>query len=151
VRGYGLVDSPKVDGEPGKQLICGCGGAERGGSSEILSGDLLVLDAEDPDTSQFGGDGDIPDKVKQATGSTMKNSGASFAADGPAVHARSPGLGDSRATPGLFGARRPDSGALMVNILAGQLAGSPIKYFADWTERVGNGELPKHKPTRRKG
>ena len=30
----------------------------------------------------------------------------------------------------------------MVNILAGQLGGAPIKYFADWTERVAKGELP---------
>jgi hypothetical protein len=39
----------------------------------------------------------------------------------------------------------------MVNILAGQLAGTPIKYFADWTERVEKGELPKQKPTRPQG
>ena len=43
------------------------------------------------------------------------------------------------------------SGELMVNILAGQLAGAPIKYFADWTERVAKGELPKTKPTRPQG
>ena len=48
VRGYGLVDSPKVDGEPGKQLnLTRGGGAERGRGGEVLSGDLLVLDAED--------------------------------------------------------------------------------------------------------
>ena len=39
----------------------------------------------------------------------------------------------------------------MVNIVAGQLAGAPIKYFADWTERVAKGELPKTKPTRPQG
>jgi hypothetical protein len=39
----------------------------------------------------------------------------------------------------------------MVNILAGQLAGAPIKYFADWTERVEKGELPKNKPQRPQG
>jgi hypothetical protein len=39
----------------------------------------------------------------------------------------------------------------MVNILAGQLAGTPIKYFADWTERVEKGELPKQKPARPQG
>ena len=49
VRGYGLVDSPKVDGEPGQAPQShGGAGAERGGGGAVLSGDLLVLDAEDP-------------------------------------------------------------------------------------------------------
>ena len=48
VRGYGLVDSPKVDGEPGKIAQPDRGrGAERGGGGAVLSGDLLVLDDED--------------------------------------------------------------------------------------------------------
>ena len=49
VRGYGLVDSAKVDGEPGKQLNLTRGaGAERSRGGQILSGDLLVFDDEDP-------------------------------------------------------------------------------------------------------
>ena len=49
VRGYGLVDSPKVDGEPGQAPRPHRGArAERGGGGAVLSGDLLVLDAEDP-------------------------------------------------------------------------------------------------------
>src|SRR5205823_10692569 len=43
------------------------------------------------------------------------------------------------------------AGELMVNILAGQLAGAPIKYFADWTERIEKGELPHSKPPRPQG
>jgi hypothetical protein len=39
----------------------------------------------------------------------------------------------------------------MVNIIAGQLNTVPIKYFADWTQRVANGELPKHRPQRPQG
>ncbi len=47
VRGYGLVDSPKVDGEPGKIVnLTAVVGAEREGGGAILSADLLVLDAE---------------------------------------------------------------------------------------------------------
>ena len=48
VRGYGLVNSPKVDSEPGKQLNLTAVPAPneaRGGA--VLSGDLLVFDAED--------------------------------------------------------------------------------------------------------
>ena len=49
VRGYGLVDSPKVDAEPGRQLNLTRGGrAEREGGGGVLSADLLVLDAARP-------------------------------------------------------------------------------------------------------
>ena len=51
VRGYGLVDSPKVAAEPGKilNLTAGnCTEPRRGGA--VLSGDLLGLDDQDPGT-----------------------------------------------------------------------------------------------------
>ena len=49
VRGYGLVDSPKVTATPGKIAQPDGGrGAERDGRGAVLSADLLVLDAEDP-------------------------------------------------------------------------------------------------------
>ena len=56
-----------------------------------------------------------------------------------------PGLGEfaSHCEAWVRRTQAGQSGALMVNILAGQLAGSPIKYFADWTERIAKGELPK--------
>ena len=48
VRGYGLIDSPKVRATPGKTLnlkaVVAPNGSRRG---RILSGDLLVLDAQD--------------------------------------------------------------------------------------------------------
>ena len=46
VRGYGLVDSPKVQAAPGKTCRPdGGAGAECGGGGAVLSADLLVLDA----------------------------------------------------------------------------------------------------------
>ena len=48
VRGYGLVDSPKVDWRAGPAAQSDRGdGAGRCGGGAVLSGDLLVLDAED--------------------------------------------------------------------------------------------------------
>jgi hypothetical protein len=38
-----------------------------------------------------------------------------------------------------------------VNILFGQLASAPIKYLADWTDRVAAGALPPVKPQRPSG
>ena len=78
VRGYGLVDSPKLDAEPGQQLnLKAVAGAERGRGGEVLSGDLLVLDAEDSaGQSDFGGSSDIPAKVTFTDWlNTMKNNG----------------------------------------------------------------------------
>ena len=49
VRGYGLVDSPKVTAAPGKLLnLTATVGAERCRGGGILSRHVLVLDAEDP-------------------------------------------------------------------------------------------------------
>ena len=45
VRGYGLVDSPKMRAKPGQGLdLCGSTGPECGGCGAILPGDLLVFD-----------------------------------------------------------------------------------------------------------
>ena len=51
-RGYGLVDSAKSTSEPGKHREhLRDAGADAGRRGEVLPGDLLVLDAEDPDRS----------------------------------------------------------------------------------------------------
>ena len=49
VRGYGLVDSPKVQAAPGKMLdLTAVAGPECHGGGAVLPGDLLVFDAQGP-------------------------------------------------------------------------------------------------------
>ena len=61
VRGYGLVDSPKVRTAPGKTAQPhGGAGAERGRGGAILSGDLLVFDAQDPGEERVPRRGKVP-------------------------------------------------------------------------------------------
>jgi len=60
VRGYGLVDSPEMRRGPGRLLNLTAVIAPNEAAAAILSGDLLALDAEDPDASQFGGKSAIP-------------------------------------------------------------------------------------------
>ena len=71
VRGYGLVDSPKVDGEPGKLLnLRAVAGAERRRRRAVLSGDLLVLDDEDPGRrASSAARATFPRRSRRATGS----------------------------------------------------------------------------------
>ena len=98
-----------------------------------------------PDASQFGKkDGDIPDKVKQSDWlNLMKNNGCVGCHQLGQLSTRTfpPGLGEfaSHSEAWVRRTQAGQSGALMVNILAGQLAGAPIKYFADWTDRVAQG------------
>src|SRR5208337_4699806 len=150
VRGYGLVDSPKVDGEPGKQAnlraVPATNEAEAAKSyPAIYWYSMLKI----PDASQFNGKGDLPANVKQRDYlNLMKNNGC--------VGCHQLGQLSTRTIPKFHSEERSSTeawmhrvqsgqaGALMVNIVAGQLAAVPIKYFADWTDRIGKGELPQH-------
>jgi len=64
---YDLVDSPRVDGEPGKQLnLRAVPAPNAAAAGAILSGDLLVLDAQIPEADQFGGKSNIPANIAQS-------------------------------------------------------------------------------------
>ncbi len=109
-----------------------------------------------PGADQFGGHSDIPDKVKQTDWlNTMKNNGCigCHQLGGLATRTLPKGLGEFKTSEEAW-ARRVQSGQagpLMVNLIAGDLASTPIKYFAEWTDRIAEGELPKNKPQRPQG
>jgi hypothetical protein len=63
------------------------------------------------------------------------------------------GLGEFKTSEEAW-TRRVQSGQAglnMVNVIAGELNSAPIKYFADWTDRIAAGELPHAKPQRPQG
>src|SRR5215475_12593474 len=158
VRGYGLVDSPKVETEPGKQLnLKAVPAPSEAEAAKYYPAIYWYSMLKIPDASQFGKkDGEIPDKVKQTDWlNLMKNNGCVGCHQLGQLSTRTlpQGLGEyaNHAEAWMRRIQAGQSGALMVNIIAGQLAGAPIKYFADWTERVAKGELPKTKPTRPQG
>ena len=72
VRGYGLVDSAKVDGEPGKQLnLHAVPAPNEAAAAALLPGDLLVLDAEDPGRrTSSAARATFPRRSSRSTGST---------------------------------------------------------------------------------
>ncbi len=157
VRGYGLVDSPKVDSEPGRHLDLTAVPApdERAAAAyypAIYWYSMLKIPAAD----QFGGASDIPAGVKLTDWlNLMKNNGCIGCHQLGQLSTRTipKALGDFKTGEEAW-VRRTQSGQageLMVNILAGQLGSAPYKYFGDWTDRIAAGELPHHRPPRPSG
>ena len=149
VRGYGLVDSPKVDGEPGKQLdLKAVAAPNEAEAAKYYPAIYWYSMLKIPDASEFGKkDNDIPDKITQAEWlSVIKNRAC--------VGCHQLGQLSTRTIPAAFGEfksgedawrRRTMSGQaapLMINPLAGYLGGAPYRYCGDWTDRVAKGELP---------
>jgi hypothetical protein len=109
-----------------------------------------------PDQKEFGGENGIPAKVTQEDWLvTIKNRAC--------VGCHQLGQEPTRTIPAAFAnektsvdawMRRVQSGQaapFMVNPLAGQLGGAPFKYFAEWTDHIAAGQLPREKPPRPQG
>jgi hypothetical protein len=157
VRGYGLADSAKVDAEPGKQLnLKAVPAANAAEAAKVYPAIYWYSMLKIPGADQFGGHSDIPDKVKQTDWlNAMKNNGCigCHQLGNLATRTLPKGLGEFKTSEEAW-ARRVQSGQagpLMVNLIAGDLASTPIKYFAEWTDRIAEGELPKNKPQRPQG
>ncbi len=157
VRGYGLVDSVKVAGEPGATLnLTAAPAPDAAAAAKYYPAIHWYTMMKMPAADQFGGKSDIPDKVKQTDWIfLMKNNGCVGCHQLGQMSTRTipTGLGDFKTHEDAW-MRRTQSGQAgesMVGILAGQLGGTPYKYFGDWTERVAKGELPKTKPERPSG
>ncbi len=157
VRGYGLVDSPKVDAQPGQRLnLKAVVAPNEAAAAQYYPAAYWYSMLKIPPASDFGGSSDIPAKIKQIDWiNSMKNNGC--------VGCHQLGQLSTRTIPKAFGefsssteawVRRVSSGqsgAQMIGQLAGALGSVPFKYFADWTDRVAKGELPKQKPVRPQG
>src|SRR4051794_8295596 len=67
VRGYGLVDSPKVDGEPGTQLnLRAVPAPNDAAAAQYYPAIYWYSMMQIPHADQFGGKSNIPDKLTQA-------------------------------------------------------------------------------------
>ncbi|MGN6749812.1 MAG: carboxypeptidase-like regulatory domain-containing protein [Xanthobacteraceae bacterium] len=157
VRGYGLIDSPKVDAVPGQQLnLTAVPAPNEAAAAQYYPAIYWYAMLKIPGKDQFGGKSDIPENITQADWlTTIKNQSC--------VGCHQLGQLSTRTIPVGFGEfksgeeawiRRVQAGqasTLMVNQLAGKLGGVPFKYFGDWTDRVAQGELPFAKPPRPQG
>src|SRR5437773_2577958 len=155
--GYGLIDSPKMRAKPGQRLDLTAGPAPSAADAAhyypaIYWYSLLKI----PDKNEFGGENGVPANVTQQDWLTIIKNRA-------CVGCHQMGQESTRTLPAAFSdektsldawMRRVQSGQsapFMVNPLAGQLGGAPLKYFADWTDRIAKGELPHAQPPRPQG
>jgi hypothetical protein len=152
VRGYGLADSPKTDAIPGRAL------------------DLTVLAAPDAATAAKAYPAaywyammKIPEDAQVAALAGGRNGYLMWMKNMGCVGCHQLGNLATRTIPKSLGPsstseeawlRRLQSGQAggqMINIVQGTLAGIPIHYLADWTDRIAAGEIPAAQPQRPSG
>lgn len=163
VRGYGLVDSPRVDGAPGRPLDLSATPAPTpAAAAELYPGMYWYSMLRIPGADQFPGTGDgpggngIPDSMRAqyAWIDTVKQSCQSCHALGSRNirHPRKE-LGEFAHSNEMW-MRRLQSGQAMTNMAVSISRLGPdkgISLYADWTDRIARGELPADKPRRPEG
>src|SRR5438552_10797973 len=142
VRGYGLVDSPKVKSEPGKQLnLTAVAAPDEASAAKYYPAIYWYAMMKIPE-AEFFGSKDAPPNLKITDYlNGMKNNGC--------VGCHQLGQLSTRTIPEfhLKGAKTHEeawvrrtqagqAGENMTTIAAGQLGGVPYKYLGEWTERV---------------
>jgi hypothetical protein len=157
VRGYGLVDSPKVKAKPGQTLNLKAAPAPgEAAAAQYYPAIYWYSMLKIPDASQFGGKSNIPAKVSLADWLVVvKNRSC--------IGCHQLGQLSTRTIPKALGEFKSSEEAWMRRVQSGQAAGlmlrdagrvpggAPFKYFADWTDRIAKGELPHSKPSRPQG
>ena len=161
VRGYGLVDSPKVESAPGKRVdLTAVSAPSEAAAAEYYPGMYWYSLLKIPDKSQFPGSGDQGNGIAEVMKNqhywvdTLKNSCQSCHALGSkGVRTLSKDLGDFKNSTDAW-TRRVQSGQAMQNmaVTLGRFgAQKALALFADWTDRIAGGELPFEKPSRPQG
>jgi hypothetical protein len=161
VRGYGLVDSSRVKAAPGKILnLKAVLAPNEAAAAQYYPAIYWYSMLKIPEAGEFGGKGAIPAKVTQHEWlNSMKSNGC--------IGCHQLGQLSTRTFPrevphplGNFASSQEawlrrvqsgQSGESMFNTIMKSLGGAPLRYFADWTDRIAKGELPHSKPARPQG
>jgi hypothetical protein len=157
VRGYGLVDSPKIRASPGRALdLTAVPAPNEAAAAHYYPAIYWYSMMKLPKPEDFGGKGRIPESVTPKEWmSSVKNIAC--------IGCHQLGQESTRTLPAAFSHFKSSeeawmrrvmsgqSGQQMVNQAGGRLGGAPFRYFADWTDRIAKGELPHAKPRRPEG
>jgi hypothetical protein len=161
VRGYGLVDSPKVKATPGKiENLKAVIAPNEASAAQYYPSIYWYSMMKIPDKSEFGGKGKVPADMTQ-------NEYLNLAKSNGCANCHAIGNRAMRTFPdnvpfpmGKFATseeawfRRIQSGQgghPMFETTVKQLGTANLRYLADWTDRIAKGELPHTKPTRPQG
>src|SRR5216683_4997668 len=161
VRGYGLVDSEKVSGEPGKTLnLTAAVAPSLAAAAQYYPAIYWAAMIKIPDKSRFPGTGDkgngIPEMFK------TQDQWLNFIKTNGCGNCHQMGNYATRTIPAALGefessqdawARRLQSGPAghnMVQFITQLMTpdGGHLKALADWTDRIKAGELPSRSPPR---
>ncbi len=157
VRGYGLVDSPKVEAEPGKIVnLTAVAAPDPAAAAEYYPAGYWFSLLRAPDNSEFPGTGPkgngiSPDMKSQAQWLRNVKSGNCWACHqlgAKATREIPESLGDFPSSVAAWERRilSGQAGGSMANGLARIGARRALEVFADWTDRVAAGELPPTPP-----
>jgi hypothetical protein len=161
VRGYGLVDSQKQSAKPGQQLnLTAVTAPNDAAAAQYYPAIYWWTMMKIPPPDHFGKDnkhGIPPNITRDNWLRQMSNVDCIGCHQIGNLATRTIPSDFLKAANGDHEAawmRRIQSGQageMMVNRIAGQFGGVPFKYFANWSQRVAKGELPKAKPPRPTG
>jgi hypothetical protein len=157
VRGYGLVDSPKMRAKPGTTLdLAAVPAPNAAAAAHYYPAIYWYTLMKIPPASEFGGKGAIPEKMTQNDWLRQMN-------NVDCIGCHQLGQESTRTIPAELGhfnsgeeawmrrTQSGQSGEQMTNRLAGLFGGVPYKYFGEWTDRIAKGEVPKVEPPRPQG
>ena len=162
VRGYGLVNSTKVDGEPGKILnLAAVKAPTEAAAAEYYPAIYWFSMIKAPDQASFPGTG--PDGNGINPGMKSQGQFLDLVKTNGCVTCHQLGNKATRTIPEALGkfangyeawTRRIQSGQAatnMVNNIDRMGTQAALKMFGEWTDRVAEGELPAAKPQRPQG
>jgi hypothetical protein len=162
VRGYGLVDSPKVKAAPGKTLnLKAMAAPDEAKAAEYYPAIYWYSMLKIPEKSEFPGTGEKGNGIGEIIKSQeewlniVKTNGcmSCHQLGNKATRTIPKELGEFKSATDAW-QRRLVSGQAMTTMLTRIKELGPKKsvgLWADWTDRIGAGELPKSKPERPQG
>jgi hypothetical protein len=151
-RGYGLADSPKVVASPGHAVDL----------TALIAPDAAAAAKTYP-AAYWYAMMKIPEEQQVATLPGGRNGYLMWMKNMGCVGCHQLGNLATRTLPKALGVFKSSedawlhrvqsgqAGSQMINIVQGALAGIPIHYLADWTDRIAAGELPAVPPARPSG
>ena len=162
VRGYGLVDSPKVQTEPGKRVdLKAVLAPNKAAAAQYYPAEYWFSMLKVPDQSEFANagtkDGKMPKNMSSqfAWLDNLKSNGC--------VGCHQLGEKSTREIPAALGKFDNGADGWMRRIQSGQAGADMVRTiglfntqvaldnFGDWTDRIAKGELPKTEPQRPQG